>query len=114
MAAPTRAVPDGEFPELGIGMLAQEVMKPGAIPAGLVASRKETHECSLPEDRATMGMKTLRLSGCGEKLGTARSVHAASKGSGFRREPTAPWDRVGSPQFFTGSAVFGGCTRSST
>ena len=39
-------------------------------------------------------MKTPVLSGLGEKLGTARSVHAA-KG--------APWDRLGCPQFFAGS-----------
>jgi hypothetical protein len=28
------------------------------------------------------------------------------EGAGFRRVLTAPWDRVGSPQFFAGSAVF--------
>src|SRR5580704_12156926 len=53
-----------------------------------------------PGDRATMGMKTSGLSGWGEKLGTARSVHGGAK--------TAPWDRVGSPQFCAGSAVFEG------
>src|SRR5580704_3830484 len=53
-----------------------------------------------PGDRATMGMKTSGLSGWGATLGTARSVHGGAK--------TAPWDRVGSPQFCAGSAVFEG------
>src|SRR5579863_3613054 len=44
----------------------------------------------------------------GEKLGTVRSVHAATKGSAFSGCMTAPWDRVGSPQFFAGFAVFRG------
>ena len=44
-------------------------------------------------------------------MGTARSVHAAVKGVRFLGAIRAPWDSVGSPQFFAGSAVFEGGAR---
>jgi hypothetical protein len=44
------------------------------------------------------------MSGRGEKLGTARSVHAAAEKSALFESGCPPWDRVGCPQFFAGSA----------
>src|SRR5208282_1456154 len=73
-------------------------------------SRRGTHECCycVPHN---YGYENTGLSGGSEKMGTARSVHAAAKGSAFARSDQGALGQSRQSPIFRRLCCFRGCVR---